>query len=243
MRQKKNIISIVFIIFLCIGVMLSLLSLRSAMKIKKVTLQSIKEKESQLEQFKPVPTRGEVIYLTSKKEILEGHYENVKWLFDTPEARMPKDLPTTLEFKTLLLNTHDECKNLCFENAVELSTSLGFEEYSKGVIPPREELPNLVKELQIEKELIDLLIKSRVKKIEVIKFSKPIDTTISNLTSREFPISFSIACEEEALTDTLYNLRASNFLFQVRDIKVASSALVQDKDIRVSMVITVKVFL
>lgn len=243
MNLPKNIISIIFIVFLCIGVMLCLLSLRSATKVKKLTLQSIKEKESQLEQFKPVPTRSEIIYLTSKKRILESHYENVKWLFDAPEARMPKDLPTTLEFKTLLLNTHDECRELCFSNAVELATSLGFEEYNKGVIPLREELPNLVKELQIQKELIGLLIKSKVKKIEGIKFSSPpVDTAISNLTSREFQTSFSIVCEEEGLVDTLYNLRISNFLFQVMDIKMASSAT-QDKEIGVSMVITVKVFL
>jgi hypothetical protein len=239
---QKNFISIIFIIFLCIGVILSLLSLRSAVKVKEITRKNIKEVEGQLEQFKPVPTREEIIYLTANKGILENDYEGVKAVFDTPETKMPKDLPTTLQFKTILLNAHDECRELCFSNEVELSTSLGFDEYSKGVIPTSEELPDLVKELQIEKELIELLVKAKARKIEGIKFFKPIDTTISNLTIREFPIAFSIVLEEEGLVNTLYNLRISKFLFQVRDIKVVSGSA-QDKEIMANMVLTVKVFL
>lgn len=241
MTGQKNIVSIIFIVLLCIGVILSLLSLRSAVKVKELTRKNIKEVENQLEQFKPLPTREEIIYLTTNKEILENDYESVKEIFDTQEIKMPKDLPTTLQFKTILLNAHDECRELCFSNTVELSTSLGFDEYIKGVIPLQVELPNLVKELQIEKELIGLLVKAKARKIEGIKFLKPIDTTISNLTIREFPIAFSVVVEEEGLVNTLYNLRVSKFLFQVRDIKVASTGT--DKEIMANMVITVKVFL
>lgn len=248
---KKNLISLIIIVILFLGIIISGIFFISKLRKKVITENKINSELTLLNLFKGkkeyAPTTVWIRYSKEKRKQLGDMYKQMMKELNTPFARIPEGVKGPLKFKEEIFNVQDKLRQKADSTGLILereAQSLGFQEYEKE-IPTKEEIPKLTKKLHIAEELVELIFASKIDFLENIEFLECRDNILDGedaLSYRVIPVKLEIISSLRNLARFLYFLSESKFIFVVNDININSSTDKKDK-IRADLDISTIVFL
>lgn len=181
-------------------------------------------------------------YEDRKEKILEYHHA-FGALFSSQEEMA--SMPDTLKFKEELVDVQSQIKKEAKgEYLVIKDSSFGFEKYETEIPSPRD-IPDLMLELHVVKELASLMMQSRVAALEEVNIFKPQDKTLpgeKNPFIRVYSVQVIIEADFESFVKFMDYCGKSDFVFALRDLHVYQ-ADEGKKTVKADMSFNVVVFL
>lgn len=163
-----------------------------------------------------------------------------KALFSSPKARMPKEAGDALKFKEELYKVQNKIKEEGGSIDFKFPFWLGFEKYEHN-IPTPSELPVRVKQLDIIREIADLMLQSKVPELSSVEFLESKNVMYEGGKEpvyREFPVRISFRCKNDSLIGFMYKLYVSEIPFKIDMLKivVSSEETAEKGDLKVELI-------
>lgn len=177
----------------------------------------IREWNSDLAKLKMAPSPENIFLVQKEYEWLIDKEKNLKQLLAKRKVEY-KDL-TPLQFKEELLSTQIKLKQLADIQDCKLQGDLGFPEFSAGAIPQSKDVSLLTKQLRVIDELVNLLLKCKIGKIESITRLAGVYYSEGNLY-QEITFRIGINCTLEDLLRVLQDIINLPYILVARDIKI-----------------------
>ncbi len=216
--MTKLVLGIVFLGSLCVAIFVGYD--RSSLE------KSIQDKTGELESYKD---QG-LSVLTRERLKLEKQLNSLKdvndqlnaGLFSSPKAKMPKESGDALKFKEELYRVQNKIKEEGVPIDFQFPFWLGFERYEHD-IPVSADLPVRAKQLEIIKEIMDLMLQAKVPEVSSVEFLESKNVTYDGGKEpmfREFPVRISFKCKNDNLLGFLYKIYTSGIPFRVDVLKI-----------------------
>lgn len=188
--------------------------------------QSIQDKTGELDNYKD---QGLAV-LNRERLRLEKHLGSLKdvndqmnnGLFSKPKSKMPKETGDALKFKEELFRVQNKIKEEGIPIDFQFPFWLGFERYEHD-IPTSADLPVRAKQLEIIKEMMDLMLQAKVPEVSSIEFLESRSVVYEGGKDplfREFPIRISFKCKNDNLINLLHRIYVSEIPFRVDMLKI-----------------------
>ena len=229
--MPKNISdSLMTKIALGIIILVSLIFL-AVVAYQKVKMESaVGQKQEELKTYKDEGLGS----LNSERSRLEKQLNSLQeanksmtvMLFSKPNSRMSMEAGDPLKLKEELYKVQNKIKEAGAAINFQFPFWLGFDRYEHD-IPSAADLPYRVKQLDIIKEIGNLVLASKVPEISVIEFleRKPVFAEDSKeILYMEFPVKIVLKCKNENLIDLLYKFSVADMPFRIDSFKIKVSA-------------------
>ncbi len=166
------------------------------------------------------------VSLEKQQKAIESSYnEIITALSSDPKSKMLKDPGDSLKFKEELHKIQNKLREDGASINFQFPFWLGFDRYEHD-IPTAMDLPIRVKQLDIVKELSNLMLKASVPEITLIEFGPVRDIFAEGDKTplyKEFIVKTAFKCKNENLIKYLHYLSISDIPFKADSIKVKVS--------------------
>ena len=177
-------------------------------RVEKEFKQKLETLDKLMKTSKIQPSREMIIALKEQKGDLQNKYEELSGLLQ--HSTINRAIPVPLEFKEELLRTQNQFKERAQLWNIKIPKAIGFDEYEGGIIPGSQKIPVLIKQFELIKMLLDLLIESKISTLaSITKSSQPPEIyTGQGIVIETFSFDLSFDASYEALIRFLSNLVA-----------------------------------
>ncbi|MDD4878869.1 MAG: Amuc_1100 family pilus-like protein [Candidatus Omnitrophica bacterium] len=239
LTTKVSLGAVILVSFLFLGV-----TVYDRWRIERAVVQ----KQQELEVYK---NQG-LGFLSSEKNRLDRQLKSMQeadkeisgMLFSKPSSRMVKEAGDPLKFKEELYKVQNKIKEEGASISFQFPFWLGFDRYEHD-IPNPTDLPFRVKQLDIIKEIGNLVLASKAPEISTIEFLEIKKITADNkeILYMEFPVKVILKCNNENLVNFMYKLSVADMPFRVDSfkIKVSLDEAAPDGELTAEMVIVAAV--
>lgn len=216
--MTKIVLGLVFLVSL--GIAIFVVYDRAALK------QSIQDKTGELDNYKDqglAVLNRERLKLDKQLGSLKDINDRMNnGLFSKPKSKMPKETADALKFKEELYRVQNKIKEEGIPIDFQFPFWLGFERYEHD-IPSFADLPVRVKQLEIIREAMDLMLKAKVPEVSSIEFLESKSVVYEGGKEplfRDFPVRISFKCKNDNLVSLLHNIYVSDVPFRVDTLKI-----------------------
>jgi hypothetical protein len=222
--KNKSLPIFIVMCLLAAGFIVSIFSLRGALKERGRARADVKALEGDIDRLKQDRiSLGQIDFLKEKSARLKADYEtHMLPVLNSPALHYPQDKLDFYQCRQRISDEETSCRNEC-KDRVQLPDSLGLDEYKESIFA-ESEIPNLLKKIELLDEVKRLALDSEITNLLRIGFP-PIGgiTTFSGdpgMSYRDFPVNIVVEGEIASVVKLLYNIRKSRFAFLVKDFKV-----------------------
>jgi len=168
---------------------------------------------------------GEKVRLEKQLKLFQDVYKGmVGKLFSKPDSKMTQEINDPLKFKEELHKVQNKVKEEGATLNYQFPFWLGFDKYEHD-IPNTADLPYRVKQLDIIRQINDILLKSKIPEVTTIEFlevKKISSESGKEILYMEFPVKIVFKCRNENLVNFLYMLSVSDTPFRVDSLRTKS---------------------
>lgn len=186
-------------------------------------------------------TEDSIFFLEDERSKLKSAYSRLKLALMSPlSEEIPLEGMDSLQFKEKLVQMQKKIREEAKDSSLALPGLLGFTKYETELSDPAK-IPYLSKKLKVLEELIYLMTLTGVASLDEISFiGEDVEKEEASLTMlpapkktkvyEEIAVSFRITCTYSGLTDFLYKLKVSPFIFVVDDLDINKTKDALDND-------------
>lgn len=195
--------------------------------------------ENLLRKRKIKPSRNTILLLKEQKKDITFKYNELLKLIK--RSSLNPLIPVPLEFKEELLKTQAQLRERAQLWNITVPRAIGFGEFEGGIIPESDKIPVLIKQLELVKIIINMLIESKINSLDNIsKSSSPPESFIGeNIIMETFIFEFTLEANYDSLINFMSKLNTSLTFFTVKDINIQK---LTDNSLKMHMTINVILF-
>jgi len=209
---QKNyyyVIAILLVVGVTIGGLYLIQNLRKA---NGSLVKEIEEKRAELREYElqpeKAPTVGLLAELSREKNALESEYQTLEEKFQAyADFNLPKgEKFPSLYFKEILYVTLDNLVEKTEKKGVKIPSSIGFSETG---LPPNDQIPDLLLQLDVVKKLLDVIIESKISTVNSLAPGSPASVAFY----KEIPMDLTISDKNFNIAKFLEELGKSSSIF------------------------------
>lgn len=215
--RTKMIIGIVLTLFCLAMVIFTWYGRASASKEYQAI---IKQRDGNVLSSKVMPIAENIFLLKKEWEWLVNAENELRILLTKKKINIQKLTP--LQFKEELLDAQTKLKQLAGIQGSRIEESLGYSEYAGGEIPEAGQVNLLTKQLEIIKELINIILKYKINEITSIERIPQAFSITDNkgVLCQEIILKIRLQCTYEELLNILKDIINAKYVLVVRSIKM-----------------------
>lgn len=233
-RKNITFISSLFVlgIFLLVFIFFLNKALFKKARVDKELKQKLETLDKLMKTSKIQPSREMIIALKEQREDLQDKYEELSQLLQS--STITREIPVPLEFKEELLRTQNQFKERAQLWTIKIPKAIGFDEYEGGIIPEPQKIPVLIKQFELIKLILDLLIESKISILTSISKSSQLPEiyTGQRIVIETFPFDLSFDASYDALMRFLSKVNMSSTFFIVKDVNILK---MNDKNLKINI--------
>ncbi len=212
--------------------------------------KSVERRQKELEAYQKDglgKLNREKVKLERQLKAVEGSYDEITGLFTLKsKSRMPKEPGDPLKFKEELYKVQNKLKEDGKAINFEFPFWLGFDKYEHD-IPTQADLPVRVKQLDIIREVGDLMVKNGISMVSAVEFGEVRNISAEggkDIAYKDIPLKIGFVCKNSNLMNFLHALSISEIPLKVdyMQLKTPEGESKTKGDLSVELIITAAVF-
>lgn len=187
-------------------------------------------------------------YYQDKKEKISDYYKSFYSVFVSRWSKMPRSAPEPLKFKEKLFKAQSKIKQEARGKKIKIGEGalyFGFNRYETE-IPVKDDIPDLVVELQAIEELTSLMMRSKILALESVKLPGPENIILGEERQpfvRIFPVRLTIKSNFDDFMKFLNLCGNSEFIFVIGDMHIYQNRETDERTIKADILINTVIFL